>query len=125
MDNPSSIFLPAKPRVPRKRRQTSASEAPATGPVLVAAGYDDVTGTLALTFDRAIDLSGIVPASIVVLDGSVPIELAGTADVTPVGADGFSIVMIENGEYAGSGVLLNVPGGAGIVAAEGGAAWAG
>src|SRR3954470_7688830 len=91
--------VPAKRRVRRKPRQTRSGAAPATGPVLVAAGYDNVTGTLELTFDRAIDLSGIETASIVVLDGTVPIELGGTADITPIGANGFSIVMIENGEY--------------------------
>jgi hypothetical protein len=39
-------------------------------------------------------------------DGNVPIELAGTVDFSQPGPESVSVVMIENGEFAGSGVTL-------------------
>jgi hypothetical protein len=89
--------------------------------VLVSATF--AGGTLSLTFDRAMDFSELVPGGLTVLDSSVPVEWGGTADFAG-GETGFSMIMIENGEYAGSGLWLEVPTGAGIKSAVG-VAWDG
>jgi hypothetical protein len=109
----------------RKRRSSTKRKPPAvpSAPVLVAATF---SGTLGLTFDRAVSISGFVPFLVVVFDGNDGLEYGGTAEATqPGGPNTVEIGMIENGEYPGTGVLLTVTSGAGIVAAEGGAAWAG
>jgi hypothetical protein len=120
------MLLPAPPLYPRKRKPRPTRRPPApvvTGPVLVSAAFDG--GTLTLGFDRAIDLAGFDPTQVIVDDGNVPVEWAGTIDFSQPGANSVAIVMIENGEFAGTGVSLSVTGGAGIVAADGGVAWAG
>jgi hypothetical protein len=104
----------------RPRRIARTAPAPAA-PVLTSATFAD--GTLNLTFDRAMDFSGIIPSGLIVLDSSVPVEWGGTADVT-TSETGISVVMIENGEYLGSGLWLESPAGAGIKSAEG-IAWDG
>lgn len=89
--------------------------------MLIAASFAE--GSLNLLFDRAMDFSEIVPGGLVVLDSSVPVEWGATAEITP-GEFGVSIVMIENGEYVGSGLWLEAPTGAGIKSAAG-VAWEG
>jgi hypothetical protein len=117
-------FTAAKRRVGRRRRQVvQPPPAPAGGPVLVSADFVD--NTLSLTFDRAIDTSGIMPGDVVVNDGTTGIEWGGTGDVVPVGTHAFNMVMIEQGGYGGAGVVLDAATGAGIVSVEGGVAWAG
>lgn len=121
--DPQTIFLPAKPRVGRKRKDVAQSSPTPAGPVLVSASFEG--GALTLMFDRAIDIAGLNFLDVFVLDGNYPVEWNGTANVEPVGENGVLITMIENGEYEGEGVKLNVPGGAGIIATDGGEAWAG
>jgi hypothetical protein len=108
------------PFIRHRSRSASGAESP-SAPVLIAASFAD--GTLSLTFDREMDFSAIVPGGLVVLDSSVPVEWGGTAEITP-GEFGFSMIMIENGEYVGSGLWLEVPTGAGIKSSEG-VAWDG
>jgi hypothetical protein len=116
------MLLPFVPTSHRRRVKRVAFVPPAaSAPVLVSATF--VGGTLNLTFDRAMDFSAVVPAGLVVLDSSVPVEWGGTAEMT-VGESSVSVVMIENGEYFGSGLFLEVPTGAGIKSSEG-VAWEG
>jgi hypothetical protein len=105
----------------RHRSRKAPGAVSPTAPVLVAAEFSD--GTLSLEFDRAMDFSAIVPGGLVVLDSSVPVEWGGTAEITP-SASAVSVVMIENGEYVGSGLWLEAPSGAGIKSSEG-VAWDG
>jgi hypothetical protein len=112
------VLIPTIPFIARRKRPAPAAP---SGPVLVAASFAE--GTLNLTFDRAMDFSAITPAGLVVLDGSVPVEWGGTGDFT-TSESGLSMVMIENGEYAGSGLWLEAPTGAGIKSSEG-VAWEG
>jgi hypothetical protein len=92
--------------------------------VLLAGSFDAGTLTLSLTFDREIDVSGIVAGQIVVLDGNQAIEWGGTAEVWQESPASLNMILIENGEYPGSGVWLEAPTGAGIKSADG-VAWAG
>jgi hypothetical protein len=86
---------------------------------------DFVDGVLTLGFDRAIELGGIVPLGLAVLDATTATEWSGTAGITPIGTHAFAMVMLEQGEYLDPGVLLDAPTGAGVVAAEGALPWAG
>ena len=119
----SDVFNPAKRRVGRRRRPVVSSSPAPAGPVLVSAGFEG--GALTLMFDRAIDIAGLNFLGVFVMDGTVPVEWNGTANIEPVGENGVMILMIENAEYAGEGIRLNVPGGAGIVSLDDGASWDG
>jgi hypothetical protein len=123
MNDPSTIFQPARQRVVRKRRGAQAPVA--TGPVLLAASYAPGDLILSLTFDRAVDVSAIVPGQLIVVDGEQDIEWGGTAEAWQDSPESLSMIMIENGEYTGEGTKLTVTSSSGIVAAEGGAAFAG
>src|SRR4051812_25558955 len=106
------IHVPPIPFIGRRKRRGATQAAPPPlALTLVAAGYDDVTGTLTLAFDRAIDIAGIVPGDVVVDDGTAGIEWGGTADATLAGPETAAVVMIENGEFTGTGVTLTVTGG--------------
>jgi hypothetical protein len=92
---------------------------------LVAASFDAGTSALSLTFDRAVDFEGIVPAQFVVFDGGQDVEWGGTATVWQTTVENVSIAMIENGEFTGEGVTLSVGAANGLVAVDDGGTWAG
>ena len=117
------IHVPPIPFIGRRRRP---SQRAATGPVLLAASYNAGDVVLTLTFDRAIDISGILVDQIVVFDGNLSIEMGGTAgDLSQPTPESMAMVMIENAPYEGEGVRLSVSATNGIVAVEGGGAWLG
>ena len=124
------MLLKVVPLIYRKRRRpgpTRRSSAPvATGPVLLSATFGDGgEPVLALTFDRAVDVSGLAPGDLFVYQGPGGIEWGGTAVFEQPTQASVSVTMIENAEFVGSGVTLTASGGAGIVAADDDVAWAG
>ena len=119
------IHVPLTTFVPRRKRR-SPGAAVAAGPVLVAASYDAGDQVLTLAFDRAVDVGNIVVEEFIVLDGNLGVEWAGTGDeLTQPTPASVAMFMTDGGAYPGTGVTLNVGAGNGIVAADGGAAWAG
>ena len=124
MDPASPVFILAKRRVRRKRRAVPTP--PDAGPVLVAAAYDAGDQVLTIAFDRAVDVGNIVVEEFIVLDGNLGVEWAGTGDeLTQPTPASVAMFMTDGGAYAGTGVTLNVSAANGIVAVDGGAAWAG
>jgi hypothetical protein len=117
------IVIPNIPFIGKRKRP--ALPVAATGPVLVAASYAPGDLTLSLSFDRAVDVSAIVPGQFIVFDGDQDVEWGGTAETWQDSPENLTMVMIENGEYTGEGTTLTVTSTSGIVAAEGGAAFAG
>ena len=119
-----AAFLAA--RSPRRRARRPADTAGPAAPALVAAGFDDVALTLTLTFDQAVDASAMVGNAVVVDDAAgtgtqyAAIEPAAAPSPTTV-----EVAMTEVQAATGAGVRLTAGAGNGIVAADGGAAWAG
>ena len=116
-DTPPLTFQPRKSPVRRAR-------VVAVPPVLVAAACSEAP-TLTLTFDRPIDVAGLVPGLFRVDNGVLGFSYVGF--LTPTRPDPRSVELQLTGveEYPGTDVRLTADAGNGIVAVEGGAAWAG
>jgi hypothetical protein len=125
MSDPQSIFLPAKRRTGRKRK--GAAAAAGVGPLALAAAVYAAgeEPTLTLSFDRAIDVGGVDGSAIHVIDGPIGTEYAATGGVTVIGATTVRLGLVFFQDAGAEQVMLNATGGNGIVAAGGGAAWAG
>ena len=123
------MAFPAPPKGHRKRRpriRASVVSVPVgVEPVLVAGVFDAGATSLTLTFDRAIDIAGMVPYQITVLDGPGGLEWGATPSVTQIGPATVEIMMIELYAFESVGVVMNATNETGIVAAVGGASWAG
>ena len=115
------------PRYPRKHGRVIepvASPTPVVPLTLVAAVYDPEFG-VELTFDRAVDVAGFEGAAIVVTDGEYTFaQHVGTA-ATLVGPTMVRVTLVAGEPWVTPGVRLSAAAGNGIVASEGGAAWAG
>ena len=99
--------------------------APPPAPLtLVSAEYEEAVW-VRLTFDRAIDLAGLVGSQIVIDDVAAGFMYAATGAVTPVGATGVQVAVVEVGPSASTPTTLTAGPGNGIVAADDGGAWAG
>jgi hypothetical protein len=92
--------------------------------VLVAAGYEG-DAALELTFDRAVDVSGIVFGVILVDDGILQSQYVASAVIDQPSPAAVMLELVGVQDYEGPDVRLKVAGGNGIVAVEDGAAWAG
>lgn len=121
----STDFISAKRRVGRRRRQdVSSSPAPA-GLVLVAAEFNYTTGSTALTFDRDIDIAGIVVADVSVNDGPDSIRYVGSGTATLATPAKVVIGLVEDGGQGSPLVTLTAGAQNGIVAVDDGGTWAG
>ena len=98
---------------------------PPVAPTLVAASYTPGTQTLRLEFDRAIDSSGLVGNQVLVDDSSTGVEYEATGAVTVVDAATIEVVMAEVQAMSIPATVLHASAGNGVVAADGGGAWAG
>lgn len=119
--------LPFQPRPPRHRRRRRGSPPAAAAPplVLASASYDGDAPGVHLTFERAIDLSGLVPAAFTVIVGPESLHLIGSGSPTPEGENGVLIFLADIGVESGPDTLLTAGEGNGIVAVDDGGMWAG
>src|SRR3954452_923452 len=87
MNNINSV-IPAPPRKMRRRKDgRSTPTPPPVALMLVAAQYHEEEQWVRLTFDRAIDISALDPAQVVVDDDDLTgNRLAGVAGATMIGA---------------------------------------
>ena len=115
---------PAKRRVRRKRTRVVLSTAPGAALMLVSATYE-VGGLLTLTFDRAVDVAGIVPAAFIVHDGPTGFSYQGISVYDHSTPQTVTVEMSGIAEYEGPTVLLNAASANGIVAVDDGGTWAG
>ena len=123
------MLLPAPPLYPRKRRRQpkAARYVVPVAPTLVSASLEGEGDVLVrLTFDRAVDVAGIVPAQVTVNDGGgTGLAYAGAGlDDTP-SPEQLVLSLAETGPAAPGATTLSASGATGIVAVDGGAAWAG
>ena len=111
----------------RRRRGQSRTEPSVplpAGPVLVGVEYL-VSSYVRLTFDRDIDVSGIVPAKVRVNDAELGDLMEGSSPVMLLTPQRVEINLLYLSAATGPGLTLTVGPGNGIVALEDGAAWAG
>src|SRR5687767_4874969 len=124
------MLLPAPPLYPRKRkakpkRTPPATPPPSDAPVLVAAAFDAGQMFVTLTFDRDVDPFNVAPEASVVFDGSNATEYRSTTDLGQPNPTSVEILMLEAGEFTGTGVRMTAVAANGIVSAPGGIEWAG
>ena len=98
---------------------------PPLAPVLVAAAFDAGQMFVTLTFDRDVDPFNVAPEAITVFDGSNATEYRSTTDLGQPNPTSVEILMLEAGEFTGSGVRMSAVAANGIVSAPGGIEWAG
>jgi hypothetical protein len=130
---PSLEFIPARPRVRRKRRKVLTAGPPPPPPppppvtlVLVSASYDVGTTSVRLTFDCAIDIAAFNGATLVVDDAADSGNAyAGTGGALLAGANAVDIFLVDPTPPSGPGTTLTVTAGNGIVAVDDGGTWAG
>ena len=122
------MLLPFTPqgRTHRGRRRSAGDDGPPPpgAPTLVTAVCDE-SPCLTLAFDRAVDVSGIDVASFRVDIGVLGFTYVGFDAPIIVNPTTVQILLSGIDDYTGPGVILTAAAGNGIVAADGGAAWAG
>jgi hypothetical protein len=122
MNIPPNYVL-AKQRIRRKRRTIQSPPAL----MLVQAIYPtDVSGTIDLQFDRAINVDAFDGEQVIVKDGTILgaiCNCAGPAELQDAQTVRLYLVNLE--DYLLPNQLLSATGASGIVAADDGAAWAG
>ncbi len=121
------MFTRAYPLIHRNRKRTAARPrkvAPAAL-TLIAATYQDSTA-IVLTFDRAIDISGLVGNQIVVDDGAITgVRWEANGAATLVNPATVEIGLVDFASAAGPTTVLNAGPGNGIVATDDGGTWGG
>ena len=93
--------------------------------MLVAAAWDAGQMFVTLTFDRDIDAFNVAPEAIVVFDGGAVTEYRSTTDLGQPNPTSVEILMLEAGEFTGTGVRMSAVAANGIVSAPAGIEWAG
>ena len=123
------MLLPAPPLYPRKRRPRprKTTRVPTPPPVALelVAGVWEVGGLVTLTFDRAVDVAGIVPGAFIVHDGPTGFSYQGNSVYDHSTPQTVTVEMGGIAEYEGATVLLDVGAENGIVAVDDGGPWAG
>ena len=119
---PTFVLIP-----PRRRRKRREAEPAAPGaPLELVAGVFTPGPVLYLTFDRAVDVSSLVAAAIVVDDGDSQVRYDAGGAVTLDAPETVRIELANIGAApAAPQVSLTAAAGNGIVAADDGGAWAG
>ena len=112
------MLLPAPPLYPRRKKNRSPRKRPpGPAPLLTAATY--VTATrVELTFDIPVDVSGLVPATVIVFDGPSSTAYAGVGAPTVISPTKFQLDVAELEPTGGSQVMLSIYDGNGILAIQ-------
>jgi hypothetical protein len=119
---PATKFRNRRGRI--KPRKTEI--APAQELILESAAFDNDSVTLTLTFDRAIDIAGIVGGDIIVNDADITGNLyEATGPATMLSPTTVRIELNGVSEATGTGVRLSAGAANGIVAVDDGGTWAG
>jgi hypothetical protein len=93
---------------------------------LVSAAYDNDSVTLTLTFDRAIDIAGIVVGEdVIVDDGAITANLYASDGATLVSANSVRFTLTGIGDSTSSITTLTATSATGIVAVDDGGTWGG
>jgi hypothetical protein len=119
------------PEIPprRHRKTTPPSVEPAPPPValaLVAASYDSDDFSVLLTFDRAVDASGLAAAAVTLQDGEfAAASFVGAWPAAVISPTTIKVFLAEIGGPTVNDVELTATAASGIVATDDGGTWAG
>src|SRR5947207_1751786 len=123
------MIIPILPKKHRKRPPKVRKPSTTPGPValtLVSASFNAEPPRLVLTFDRAINVEGVVGSEFQVDDDVFTgNQYVGDPDGAGVGGATMTLVMDLAGPASGGQVLLTVSAENGIVAVDDGGTWAG
>ncbi len=118
------LTIPKPKRKQKRIRFTPETTQSVAALVLVAAEFDE-TPRVVLTFDRPIDIAGIVPGAIVVKQAALGAIYNGVGPATLATPTTVVIVLEFTDEYFGPTDTLMASAGNGIVAVDNGGTWAG
>ena len=121
--DPTLNFQPRNP--PRYRGRAAALPPAPPAPLTLVGASCTEAPTLILSFDRPIDVSGLVPGLLRVDNGLLMYSYVGYDTPVQLDPNTVEVPLSGIGDYDGPGVILTAAAGNGIVAADGGAAWAG
>jgi hypothetical protein len=121
------VLPPARRKsVGRLTGMTSAPPAPPpVALVLVEASFDPDGPEVYLTFDRPIDIAGLIVAQFAVADGPDGHQLVGFETPFLIAPNQVQVLMQITGAAGGDQVLLTAGAGNGIVASDDGGTWGG
>jgi hypothetical protein len=129
MDTPIQTLPPFIPRKPIKYKPRVPAPVVVAPPpqalVLVAASFDPDGPEVYLTFDRAIDIAGLIVGAFAVADGPDGHRLVGFESPFLIAPNQVQVLMHTVDSASGPDVLLSVEAANGIVAADDGGTWAG
>jgi hypothetical protein len=118
-----------RPPIRRRVRVEEPPDAPVPPPAaltLVAAAYDSDDFSVLLTFDRAVDASGLDAAAITLQDGEFAVGgFVGSGPATVVNPATIRVFLEEIGGPTVPDVELTATAATGLVAADDGGTWAG
>jgi hypothetical protein len=122
------LIVPEIP--PRRHRKTTPPPVePAPPPValaLVAASYDSDDFSVELTFDRAVDASGLAAAAVTLQDGEfAAASFVGAWPAAVISPTTIKVFLAEIGGPTVNDVELTATAASGIVATDDGGTWAG
>jgi hypothetical protein len=122
--NPPPIFTTARPRRQRKRKQIVLAAPPdPNAPVLVSAEF--VLGfAVDFSFDRALNVTGIVPSAFILDDQTSGNRWRGTG-ASMIFFENFRMNMEIIGPAQGTGLRLSVSAGNGVLSQVDGTPWPG
>ena len=117
--------LPFRKRRGRRRRTPPPAPPAPAALTLTAATYDPAGPTVTLSFDRAIDVAGLVASQVTVDDaGDTGFSYAGTAVASQPTPQSVVVALAPAGSPEGP-TVLNATASTGIVADDDGGTWAG
>lgn len=109
----------------RKRRGRPNLARPTVALTLVAAEYEDAAW-VRLTFDRPVDIAGLVGGAILVDDGEIAaVRWAAQGEASLLAPATVQVGLLNVGASSGPDVRLDAGPANGIVAADDGGTWAG
>ena len=108
----------------RRGRTKARKTTPPTVLTLVSASYVEGT-SITLTFDREINVAGLVGSAILVNDPSNGSQFAATGSVTVIDPTTVEIGLVFVQDWSAGDISLNATAGTGIVAVDDGGTWAG
>jgi hypothetical protein len=112
-------------KIPFRRRRTQ-KQAPPVPLELVAAAYDATGPNVLMTFDRAVDPTGMDVGQVRLFDGETTFRnYVGQGVMTPEGPESVRVSLMELGATGAGNVSLTVLDENGIVAVDDGGTWDG
>ncbi len=119
------MLLPAPPLYPRKRKPRPKPKRPVTALTLVAAAFNDFDLYVTLTFDRAIEINAMDPATILIDDDATGQLYQGAGTPTLVTANAVDVSVSSIPGTFHPGIHLTAEPSNGIAAVDDGAQWSG